>query len=83
MIEAVQKTFFVVSRHPRLPVGKHHVLGYFSRFGEINQPSADFGIVVNYQNTATHNLQKSSRFNTRSPTATEFRYSPLDLPREF
>lgn len=56
MVQTVQETLFVVARHPRLSVGEYRVYGHVPRFGEIDQPSADLGVVVNYQNTAAHNL---------------------------
>lgn len=58
MIEAEQEALLVVARHPRLSVGQYHVFRYVSRFGKVNEPSADLGVVVNNQNTATHNLEK-------------------------
>jgi len=60
MIEAEQEAFFVVARHPWLSVSQYHVFRHVSRFGKVNEPSTDLGVVVNDQNTATHNLQKLS-----------------------
>lgn len=58
MIETEQETFFVIARHPRLTVCEHHVFGYVSRLGEVDQPSTDFGVIVNHQNTAAHDLEE-------------------------
>ena len=56
VVEAEEEALLVVALLPLFAVRQPEVRGYLARFRKVDQPDADFLVVVDHENTAADHL---------------------------